>query len=59
MSEQLKLLLSHRKGRDLLFGVDRDNELEIELDDDNDPYTVWLTVDEGKQLLELLTKWLR
>jgi hypothetical protein len=58
MSEPLKLVLNDRKGRDLSFRVDIDNELEIEMDDADDAYTAWLTVAEGKQLLELLTKWL-
>lgn len=39
------------------FDVDKDDELCIEMDFDS--RRAWLTRDEGQQLLDLLTRWLK
>lgn len=56
-SKDLRLDLSERLGTSMRFRVDHDGELEIEAG--NEFTTLWLTRVEGRQLLDLLTEWLK
>jgi hypothetical protein len=58
--ERLCLRMFERKYRDIDFEVDRDNELAITMpDNDEHDIVTYITRDEGKQLLDLLQRWLR